>query len=175
MPIAYNCGDVEIPDKGIFSLLAALLQPKSSGSVKLANRNPRARPDIDLGFLTNPADYEVLRKAVRLCLRLGEELRRLGYPLKELSVPTSQSDADLDSFIRDHLRTSYHYTSTCRMGPADDTSRMSVVDAQLRVHGIQNLRIADCSIFPDVPATHTMAPVVLVAEKCADLIRSART
>ncbi|KZV65879.1 GMC oxidoreductase [Peniophora sp. CONT] len=173
MPVAYNCNDVDIPGKGAFSLMIALLQPKSTGSVRLANRNPRARPDVELGYLTNPADYEVLRKAIKLALRLGEEMRRLGYPLKKLSVPASESDTDLDAFVRECLRTSYHYTSTCRMGPANG-SRAAVVDAELRVHGVVGLRVADCSVFPDILATHTMAPAVLVGEKCADLIKSTR-
>lgn len=173
MPVAYNCSDVDIPDKGVFSLMTALLQPKSSGTVRLANRNPRARPDVELGYLTDPADYEVLRKAIKLALRLGEEMRQLGYPLKSLSVPASESDADLDTFVRKCLRTSYHYTSTCRMGPAGG-SRPAVVDAELRVHGVAGLRVADCSIFPDILATHTMAPAVLVGEKCAELLKSAR-
>ncbi|VDB84007.1 unnamed protein product [Peniophora sp. CBMAI 1063] len=174
MPVAYNCNDVEIEGKGVLSLMAALLQPKSTGHVRLTNRNPRARPEVDFGYLTDPSDYEVLRKAIKLCLRLGEELRRLGYAMKDLAVPVSETDADLDVFVREHLRTSYHYTSTCRMGPAGDQAGLPVVDAQLRVHGIEGLRIADCSIFPDVPATHTMAPAVLVAEKCAELIASTR-
>ncbi|KAI0312853.1 alcohol oxidase [Amylostereum chailletii] len=174
MPIANNCADVVIDGKGIFSFLTALIRPKSCGSVRLASRNPRARPEVDLGFFTNAEDYEVMRKGVRLALRLAEEIRRQGYPLKNLQVPETENDGDVDRFIRKCLRTSYHYSSTCRMGPESDSARPGVVDAELRVHGIRGLRVCDTSIFPDMIATHTMAPAVVVAEKCADMMKAAR-
>lgn len=86
-------------------------------------------------------------------------------------VPASTTDADLDQFITEWARTTYHYTSTCRMAPEDDENP-GVVDDELFVHGIQKLRIADSSVFPQIIATHLQAPSVMVAEKCAELLKS---
>ena len=83
----------------------------------------------------------------------------------------SESDEDLDRFIRQRIGSTYHYTSTCRMAPEEERG---VVDDELRVYGVQNLRIADASIFPVVPSAHPQAPVVMVAERCADFIKAAR-
>ncbi|KAI0640905.1 alcohol oxidase [Trametes meyenii] len=172
MPIGNNCTDADIPHKGIFTLLPALILPKSEGCVRLATSNPRARPDVDLGFFDDPADYVPLRKGIRLALRVADDVRRQGYPLRDLVVPASDADTDIDRFVRAHLRDCFHYTSTCRMGAAPHGERESVVDTELRVHGVRGLRVCDTSVFPEIVATHTMAPAVVVAEKCADLLRA---
>lgn len=85
-------------------------------------------------------------------------------------MPASTSDADLDAFIKEWGRTTYHYSSSCRMAPEDDTIP-GVVNDELQVHGVRGLRVADSSIFPQIPATHLQAPSVMVAEKCAELIK----
>ncbi|KAJ7068963.1 alcohol oxidase [Mycena belliarum] len=157
---------------GVFSLLTVVAQPKSFGSVRLASPDPHARAQIDLGYFSNPDDWVVARKAVRFALRLGQEVRTQGHPFKDLVVPESDDNASIDEFIRQNLRTTYHYTSTCRMAPEDDP-RPGVVDDELKVHGINGLRVSDCSIFPDILSAHPMAGAVVVAEKCADLIKKA--
>ena len=147
------------------------------GTVRLATANPRAPPDVDLGFLSDPADYEPLRKGIRLALRLLDDIRAQGYPvLGDLQVPPGGAAADddaLDAYIRAHLRTCFHYTSTCRMGASAHGERPSVVDAELRVHGVRGLRVCDASVFPEIVGAHTMAPAVVVAEKCADMVKAA--
>ncbi|TFY83079.1 hypothetical protein EWM64_g928 [Hericium alpestre] len=155
--------------KGIFTFLTTLLKPKSVGTMCLASADPRAWPDVQLGYLSNPEDYIPLQKCVRLALRLAEQMRAQGYPLKDLLVPETENDADMDRFIRANLRTSYHYSSTCRMAREVEGG---VVDDDLRVYGVQGLRVCDTSVFPEIVATHTMAPAVVVAEKCADLIKA---
>ncbi|KAI0690392.1 alcohol oxidase [Cerioporus squamosus] len=171
MHIAHDCGDYDVSGKGVYSMLVTLVRPKSEGSVRLATTNPRVHPDVDLGFLSDTADYVPLRKGVRLALRIGEEVRKQGYPLAELKVPTSASDEDVDEFIRANLRTCFHYTSTCRMGRETHGACPSVVDAKLKVHGVRGLRVCDTSVFPEIIASHIMAPAVMVAEKCADMIK----
>ena len=79
-----------------------------------------------------------------------------------------QSDDELLEFVRRYGSTVYHFVGTCRMGPASD--RSAVVDDQLRVHGLQNLRIADASIMPDLPSGNTCVPVLMIAEKAADMV-----
>ncbi|KAJ7432329.1 alcohol oxidase [Mycena latifolia] len=155
---------------GVFSFFPALTKPKSSGTVRLVSTDPHARAQIHPKYLSDPADYTLARKAVRLVLRLGQQVRAQGYPLKDLVVPESEDDDSLDQFIRENHRTTFHYTSTCRMAPEDD-DQPGVVDDELKVHGIDGLRVCDCSIFPDILSVHPMAGAVVVAEKCADLIK----
>ncbi|OJT07574.1 L-sorbose 1-dehydrogenase [Trametes pubescens] len=171
MPVASNCTDHDIPRTGVFTLMAAHIRPKSHGSVRLATRNPRTRPDVELGFFSDPADMPPLVKGLRLAVRLAEDMRGQGYPLKGLIVPETLDYDALDAFARKNMRTCYHYTSTCRMGAEDDAEHPGVVDAELRVHGVGGLRVCDASVFPEIVGAHTMAPVVAVAEKCADLLK----
>ena len=96
-------------------------------------------------------------------------MRASGYLLEDAVVPKSDSDADIDAHIRRYARTTYHYSSSCRMAPESD-EKPGVVDDMLRVHGIKNLRVADCSIFPQIPSCHLQAPAVMLGEKCAELI-----
>ncbi|KAI0752883.1 alcohol oxidase [Daedaleopsis nitida] len=174
MHLPNNCTDTEDnPVKGIYTFLLTLVRPISQGTVRLATMNPRARPDVDLGFLTNPEDYVPLRKGVRLIRRIGESVREQGYIFQENRTPQGDRDEDIDRFIRAHIRTCFHFTSTCRMGIAVDGERPSVVDAELKVHGVRGLRVCDTSVFPEIIASHTMAPAVVVAEKCAALMKSA--
>lgn len=156
---------------GIFTFFTVLLKQKSVGYVRLASNDPRAIPKCDLYFLANPEDYAPIRKGVKLALRYADSIRANGYPFfKPIMVPETENDEDIDKFIRYSARSSYHYAGTCRMGKLDET-KPGVVDDELRVHGISGLRICDASVFPEIPATHTMAPTVVVAEKCADLIK----
>ncbi|KAG5337474.1 hypothetical protein C0989_009587 [Termitomyces sp. Mn162] len=162
MPIHFNYSDPPIAfDNGIFSLKVGLMRPASRGSVTLASENPLERPACDLAFLSDPADYVVMRKGIKLAKRIGEKMRERGANLKDLYMPESESDEDLDAFVRKTARTTYHYGCTCRMAPENDP-RPGVVDDELRVHGVLNLRIADCSIIPDmISSFHTglLSPV----------------
>lgn len=166
---AWNAGTID-SDKGAMSYLSVLLRPKSAGTVRLRTTSPFDRPDCDLAFFSNAEDYQPVRKVVRLALAMGRKVKQSGYPLKEFFCPETESDADIDDFARKTVRTTYHYTSTCRMAPESDAG---VVDDELRVHGIDGLRIADASIFPTIPACHTQAPTVMVAERCADFVKAA--
>ena len=159
----------------MFTLLTCLLQPKSRGTVRLASRNPDDRPKVDLGLLREPADFAMARKAVRLALRLGDTMKAEGFPLiRGVAVPASEQQKGMDDFIRQRARTTYHYSSSCRMAPESDAQAPGVVDDSLRVHGVSNLRVCDASIFPQIIASHMQAPVVMVAEKCASMIQASR-
>ncbi|KAJ7033426.1 alcohol oxidase [Mycena alexandri] len=149
-------------------LLTRSGRPKSLGSVRLASRDPHTRPTVDLGFLNNPQDFVTLRKGVELSFRLVEGVRQTGYPIADFQVPASEQESDVDKFIRATIRTCYHYTSTCRMARREDGG---VVNDILEVYGIRGLRICDASVFPCIPSGHTMAPVIVVAERCADLMK----
>lgn len=159
------------PTEGKFSTMAVLLRPKSTGAVLIRSSNPSDPLDINLNMLSDPADWAVLRKAVRIAITLVKEMRALGYPITDCLVPADDSDAAVDEHIRTQTRTTYHYSSTCRMAPEDD-EKPGVVDDELRVYGVKGLRVADSSIFPQILATHLQAPTVMVAEKCAQLIQA---
>lgn len=162
--------DMVALEQGLFSFFGAVLQPRSKGTVRLASTDMRVHPVVDIGYLNDPADIVIARKTVLLSQRIAEKMREIGYKLTDYSVPASKSDEDLDAFIRKNGQTVYHYSSSCRMAPEDDV-RPGVVDDELRVHGVEGLRIADASIFPDIIAGHIQAPVVMVAEKCADMVK----
>ncbi|KAF8503926.1 hypothetical protein JB92DRAFT_2970106 [Gautieria morchelliformis] len=155
--------------KGFFSLIPALLKPKSRGCLRLRSQDPNAHPICDMRYLTSPEDYATLRAALRVAVRLADEMRAAGYSLDDVHVPGTLDDAALDAFIDRRVNTMFHYSSSCRMAHPDDENP-GVVDDQLLVHGISNLRIADASVLPSVPATHPQALIYAVAEKCADMI-----
>jgi choline dehydrogenase len=157
------------PDEGSFMFYCCVLQPSSVGTVRLTSTDPRVRPECDLGFFNNKADFTLARAVVRLGLALGAQVKEQGYPIRPIEVPKSDSDEDIDEFIRSSVGTVYHYASSCRMLPKEQGG---VVDSRLRVHGVHGLRIADASIFPNIPAAHTQAPSVMVAERCADFINA---
>jgi choline dehydrogenase-like flavoprotein len=170
-PIAFNLSDVKVaPGIGVITFLGTLIQPKSHGTVRLVSRDPRAYPKCDLGFMADPTDRARLKTAAQVCKRLGEAMRARGYPLEDELVVPSQSEAEMDAFVNTHVRTAFHYSSTCRMAPEDDT-QPGVVDDRLRVHGVRGLRVADCSVFPDVVSNHTQAAAVMVAERCAHMVQ----
>ncbi|TFY61446.1 hypothetical protein EVJ58_g4505 [Rhodofomes roseus] len=171
MPMAYASHDEPTTlDRGMFSFLNVLLHPKSKGSVRLSSADPRAQLIIDPRYLSHPDDYAPLRASLKLSLRLRDEMRARGYGLEDWLQPSSESDADLDDYIRRYNRTTYHYSSTCRMAPEDDGEGGGVVDDELRVYGVENLRVADTSILPRVLGTHLQAPAVAIGEKCADMM-----
>lgn len=157
--------------RGGYQLLPALLQPRSRGTVRLRSSDPFDYPAVDLAFLSAPEDRTVLRAAIRLCLRLVQTMRVGGYETSAFRAPHSTDDSEIDRAIDAHSQSFWHYSSTCRMGALDDPEP-GVVDDNLRVHGFENLRICDASVFPQIPAAHLQAPVVAVAEKCADIIKA---
>ena len=153
-----------------YSCHVCVLQPRSRGSVQLASPDPLAAPLIDPNFLAERDDMERLVRGFKLMRTILQQPALAGYGGKELPVSAkAQSDAQIEAFIRDHADTIYHPVGTCRMGPGT----LDVVDAELRVHGLQGLRVVDASIMPNVVSGNTNAPVIMIAEKAADLIKAA--
>lgn len=175
MPIPFNARDPEFKDKlssreGGFSFLCVALRPTSEGTVRLRSADSRVPPVCDLGTFTDAAgtDIKVARTAIRLALRIAREMEAQGHVMPPLNVPKSETDEDLDVFIKSDVQSTYHYSSSCRMS-ADPSA--GVVDDELRVHGIGGLRICDASVFPQIPACHLQAPAVMLAERCAVLLK----
>jgi choline dehydrogenase len=144
------------------------LYPKSRGRVHLASNDPAAAPRVEANFLADPADMQPLLDGLRLARRVfaSEPFRR--YAAVEVAPgPAVTDDAGLAAYVRKVAATAHHPVGTCRMGVDDQ----AVVDPELRVQGLQRLRVVDASIFPHVVGGNTNAPTVMVAEKAADMIR----
>jgi choline dehydrogenase len=172
--MACDSCDFEIDkSRGTFSFLSVLLHSKSKGQVLITSTEPDAPLKVDCKYLSNPEDLIPLRAALKFILRIREDMRKNGYPIQDWksAMPQGEDDESLDQFIRWRNRTTYHYGSTCRMGLGEDApDGGAVVDAQLRVFGVERIRVADASVFPWMLRTHPQAAVVMVAEKCADMI-----
>ncbi len=141
------------------------LQPRSIGRVWLRSHDPFEPPMIDPGYLSDDDDLRVLLHGVRLARRLLETSALKPVVLEELLPGVeAQTDEELAGVVRAKAHTLYHPVGTCAMG--------TVVDADLRVRGVNGLRVADASVIPRVPRGHTNWPTVVIAEKAADLIRA---
>ncbi|HEY6835001.1 MAG TPA: GMC family oxidoreductase N-terminal domain-containing protein [Gaiellaceae bacterium] len=170
-PVIFENEGLTEPKEHGLTIGAVVLQPASAGSVRLRAADPLAPPLIDPAYLSDPGgeDLRVLLEGTRLARRLLRS-RALAPHVREELVPgeTAESDEELARAARDRAQTLYHPVGTCRMGAGDD----AVVDAELRVHGIEGLRVVDASVLPRIPRGHTNWPTVAVAEKAADLIRA---
>ncbi len=153
-----------------YSCHVCLLRPLSRGSVTLASADPLAPPLVDPNFLAEPDDLARMVRGFKLMRNLLQQPALAGYRGQELPVSAAaQTDAEIEQFIRNYGDTIYHPVGSCRMGPGP----LDVVDAQLRVHGMQGLRVVDASVMPRIVGGNTNAPVIMMAEKAADLIRAA--
>lgn len=156
-----------------YSCHVCLLRPKSRGTLRLASADPQVMPLIDPAFLQDADDVQRLVrgfKAMRQLLQQPALARHGGQESK--ASREAISDAQIEQFIRHHADTIYHPVGTCRMGP--DATRGAVVDARLRVHGVDGLRVVDASAMPSVVGGNTNAPVIMMAEKAVDMIRADR-
>ena len=143
------------------------LYPKSRGRLTLASADPFAAPLIDPSLLSVPEDAEPLVRGIRLVRKLFASPSFAKYQARETAPGVAaESDADLVAYIRAESYTVHHPVSTCRMG--SDAS--AVVDPQLRVNGVEGLRVADASVFPSIIGGNTNAAVVMIAEKASDMI-----
>jgi choline dehydrogenase-like flavoprotein len=138
------------------------LAPTSRGTVTLRSANPAAAPRIQHNYLTTDDDRTAILVGLRIALDIANRPSLKRFVTGTFEVPDSDSDADLLGFARQTGLTLYHPTSSCAIG--------SVVDAQLRIHGIDGLRVVDASVMPTIVRGNTNAPTIMIAERAADLI-----
>jgi len=159
------------PPANAFSLVPALMYPRSRGKLTLASADPRVQPLIDPAYLTDPRDAAALVDGFEIARNILAQPALKDWVASELQPgPKTTSRADLEAHIRRTSWPFYHPVSTCRMGRATDD--MAVVDPQCRVCGLTGLRVIDASIFPSIPQAMTNAATLALAEHASDIIRS---
>jgi choline dehydrogenase/4-pyridoxate dehydrogenase len=153
-----------------FGCRAVLLRPESRGRIELASRDPRAPVRIRQNFLATDKDWATLRAGVRLVREIGGQTSLASFSTGEISPgPDCRSDTEIDAHIRATAITVHHPLGTCKMGRPNDPT--AVVDPELKVLGVDGLRVVDASVMPDLVGGNINAPVIMIAEKAADLIR----
>ena len=163
IPAAYpDEGLSPIHDHGV-TLSVCVLTPRSRGTVTLASPEPTAKPRIRHNYLSEPEDVERVLIGMRRLLQIAGRPALAPYAQTALAAPASDCDADLLAHVRATAQTLYHPVGTCAIG--------AVVDARLRVLGLEGLRVVDASVMPAIPRGNTNAPVIAIAERAADLIR----
>jgi len=145
-----------------------LVSPRARGQVWLRSADPAAKPQMITNSLSEPEDLRSLVDGIKLARRIARSDPLVDAIVRELKPGRGATDdADLEADLRRRVDLIYHPVGTCRMGTGED----AVVDSELRVHGLEGLRVVDASIFPLIPGGNTNAPTIMVAERAADLIR----
>jgi choline dehydrogenase len=156
-------GDV---DKGI-TLVPVIAQPKSRGTVRLRSNDPTDPPVISMNYLSAPEDVDVLVSGLELGFELMSSSLMDEFKGEEVAPgPKIKTDEERRQYIRDTAVTVWHPSCTCKMGTDD----MSVVDSQLRVRGVEGLRVVDCSVMPEIVNSNLQATVIMIGEKASDMI-----
>lgn len=170
-PASYKAGKhYQVDDAPGMSVGARQQRPESRGHVRIAGPDAMSDPRIQPNYLAHPRDQQTLVAALKIARGLLQTKALAPYFAAEtLPGPAVSSDAEWLEFARRGGNTAYHMVGTCSMGPASDA--LAVVDADLRVHGMQALRVVDASVMPRVPSANTLAATLMVAERAADCIR----
>jgi choline dehydrogenase-like flavoprotein len=163
IPILFpEAGTGEILEDG-WALSACLLRPSSTGSVKLRARIPTAKPRILHNYLVTEQDRATMLAGVRRCLEIAEQPALRTVTTSRYQAPVGDDDTTLLAHIERNTTTLYHPVGTCAIG--------AVVDSELRVLGLESLRVIDASVMPTLIRGNTNAPTIMIAERAADLIR----
>jgi choline dehydrogenase-like flavoprotein len=152
-----------------FSCHVCVLRPHSRGTVGLASADPLAPPAIDPAYLADDRDAALLLKGAKTMRAILDAPALARYRRKQLYLSGGETDAELMQHIRARADTIYHPVGTCRMG----TDAMAVVDPQLRVHGVDGLRVVDASVMPTLIGGNTNAPTIMIAERAAEMMQAA--
>ena len=148
-------------------MLPAVIRTKSRGRVRLTGPGPLDPADIESNLLSDPDDLKALVAVVELCREIGNSAALRPF-LKQEVVPGNVKGTALENYLRNTAVSWWHQTCTAKMG----RDSLSVVDTNLKVYGIENLRIADGSIMPRVTTGNTMAPCVIIGERAGEILRA---
>lgn len=153
------------PAANCWSILPGLSRPKSRGQITLTGAGPNDPVCIEANALSHPDDLKALVRGVQISRDIGNDTA-LSHFVKQEVMPGAMNATDLEDFVRNAASTVWHQSCTAKMG----TDRMSVVDAKLKVYGIEGLRVADASVMPRVTTGNTMAPCVIIGERLAEIL-----
>jgi choline dehydrogenase len=143
------------------------MRPKSRGAIRLTGPDPSNPVSIDANYLSDPQDLKDLMTGVSTAREIGNSTTLRPFTRREIA-PGALNAEDLERFFRDGLGTFWHQSGTAKMG----RDAMSVVDGQLKVYGVDSLRIADASILPRVTTGNTMAPCVIIGERASEFLQN---
>ena len=151
-----------------FMVLTGPNKPKSRGYVRARSADPYEHPQIQFNYLQREEDREGFRRCIRLTREIIGQKAMDRFRDSEIAPGVLvNSDKDLDAFVRENLESTYHPCGSCRMGE----DALAVVDSELRVHGLDGLRVIDSSVFPSEPNGNLNAPTIMLAERASDLLR----
>jgi choline dehydrogenase len=151
-----------------FSIVPCLVHPQSRGNVSLRSSSPQDSPKIQMNYFEKEEDLQLLVEGIKIARNIANSGAFDQYLGEEVAPSINiTSDEDIKAYIRQNCDSTYHPVGTCKMG----TDSMAVVDSQLRVHGVEGLRVVDASIMPTLTTGNTNAPTIMIGEKAADLIK----
>jgi choline dehydrogenase len=161
-------------DDNYVGISCSLQLALGAGELRLTSSDPHIQPFLDYRYLSDPFDLQRLRQAMRLAVRLGADDAFKDMFIERVTPTDADlaSDAALDAWLAHNMGTSHHISGTCKMGPASDV--MAVVSQYGRVHGLDNLWVADASIMPDCIRANTNATTIMIGERVADFIKAGR-
>lgn len=170
LPIAMNY-DGSMPAGGHgFQVHVGPMRPESKGYVRISKNSPFAKPEILFNYMGIENDREEMRDGIRLTREIVYQKAFDEFRGEEWTPGEKvHSDAEIDAFIRERSESAYHPSCSCKMG--QETDLMAVVDSEGKVFGVENLRVVDTSIMPDLVSGNTDAPTIMMAEKLSDVIR----
>lgn len=155
-----------LPNENCYAIAPSVVRVASRGSITLASSDPADSPIIDVNYMEQDADIEAMLAAIALCRELGASDAFADLRKREV-MPGKRTRNEMIEFIRNGVTTYFHPTSSCKMGVDSD----AVVDPELKVYGIEGLRIADASVMPEITTGNTNAPTIMIAEKAAEMIQ----
>ena len=158
------------PNSHGYQLHASPNQPKSRGSVTLHTSNPYDYPMILFNYLEDEDDLKQTRECIYVARNILSQPSLKQYSGKEVGPGSdAQTDEQLNEYIRSKAETAYHPCGTLKMG----IDKMAVVDENLKIHGLKNIRVVDASVIPEIPSANLNAPTIMIAEKASDIIMNA--
>lgn len=160
-----------------FMVFPMLMRPKSKGRVMLRSKNPKVYPELVPNYFEHAEDLQKIVEGIKVAIEISRQpaMKKIGAKLYDVPIEECLkhgpfgSDAYFACQAQMFTFTIYHQSGTCKMGPSSDPT--TVVDPRLRIHGIRGVRVVDASIIPEIPSSHTNAPVYMIAEKASDMIK----
>jgi choline dehydrogenase len=152
-----------------FQVHVGPMRTKSRGFVRIRSKDPKENPKILFNYMAHPDDWIEFRACMRLTREIMAQPAMRDFAGEEIQPGSAvQTDEEIDAFIREHSESAYHPCGSCKMGASNDPT--AVVDPECRVIGIENLRVADSSIMPQVTNGNLNAPTLMIGEKASDMI-----